>query len=75
VDAEILTGSLIELNDGNVVGLNPSLEFSGVGQTNNRMVVTLSRHVVNKIDQAILQAAYCQPLDHMSYQRRLSSSK
>ena len=69
VPAERMAGRLVQVDKCHIVALDPVTELGMVGQADDHMAKTFARQAVDQVDQAVLQAAGAEVVDHMGEQR------
>jgi hypothetical protein len=57
VAAHIMTVSFVQSHNWHILVAKPVTEIGRVSQTHDRMPIAIRRHVVDQIDQSILQPA------------------
>jgi hypothetical protein len=55
IDAEVLPGALVEVDDIHIFSYKAATELGVAREADNGMAIMLDRHMINQVDQAILQ--------------------
>ena len=71
IQAEVMPFAFLQSDHRHVVPSEAIPEVGEIRQAHDGMPIPLGRHVVDQIDQSILQAPDPQPMDHMNHQRRI----
>jgi hypothetical protein len=69
IDAEVLPGALVEIDDIHIFSNKAVTELCVVREADDYMAITLGRHMVNQVDQAILQTTNRQTVNYMHHER------
>ena len=69
IDPQVLARPFVQHIDVDVRIRDPVAEFRVIGQTDDRMSVTLGWQTVNQVHQTVFQATHREMIDYMDNQR------